>query len=346
MSTPASQPHGGLLLERRDRVYADDLLICAIAELDLFTLLAATPLTLDQLCEQEGLERRPARVLVTLCRALGLLERSETGTLSVAPAAACCLVAGAPGDLRAYYASLRRRPAVGELLEVLRTGRAAAWASNTQGVGWESTLDDPQQAGELTAAMDARGRLLGPALAQTLDLEPFAHVLDIAGGSGIYASALLDRWPHLRATLLERSPVDRAARALSKQRGDDGRLTVLTGDMLTGPLPPGADVHLFSHVLHDWDEIVVRRLLAASFEALPPGGLLIDLDAHLDPDEGGPLEVAEYSVLLCHSTQGRCYSVTELADWLGEAGFQDVRVLPVLAGRTAVLATKRTVEIG
>lgn len=31
------------------------------------------------------------------------------------------------------------------------------------------------------------------------------------------------------------------------------RIDVITGDMFAEPLPAGFDVHLYSHVLHDWD---------------------------------------------------------------------------------------------
>jgi hypothetical protein len=55
-----------------------------------------------------------------------------------------------------------------------------------------------------------------------------------------------------------------------------------SGIYLRAPLPGGYDVHLYSHVLHDWDEARVVRLLVASFAALPPSGWLLDHDARLD----------------------------------------------------------------
>ena len=62
--------------------------------------------------------------------------------------------------------------------------------------------------------------------------------------------------------------------------------------MLDGPLPGGHDVHLFSNVLHDWDETVVRRLLQASARALPAGGLVVVHEAFLNADKTGPLHIA------------------------------------------------------
>jgi hypothetical protein len=99
-------------------------------------------------------------------------------------------------------------------------------------------------------------------------------------------------------------------------------------------------VHLFSNVLHDWDVPVVQQLLRASAEALMPGGLLIIHDAFLNAAKTGPLPMAGYSVLLMHVTQGRCYSVSEMAAWLVEAGFDTPSEVSSAAGRSALLARR------
>ena len=73
-------------------------------------------------------------------------------------------------------------------------------------------------AAQFTAAMDCRGTLLGPAMAKKLDLSQSTALLDVAGGSGIYACAVVTRHPHLRAAVFEKPPVDRIAReAIAKQ---------------------------------------------------------------------------------------------------------------------------------
>jgi len=93
-------------------------------------------------------------------------------------------------------------------------------------------------------------------------------------------------------------------------------------------------------VLHDWDVPVVRQLLGSSFKALAPGGLLAIHDAHLNANKSGPLHVAEYSALLMHSTEGRCYSVAEMEAELVRIGFVDVQFQPTAASRSVVTARK------
>jgi len=330
-----------MLYRLRDGVYAPDLLIVAIAELDLFTRLRERgPIEFQGLCEQLELDARATDVMVTYFVALGLLERASDGRIMVSGMAADHLVAWSRYDLRSYFGSLRERPACVELLNVLRTGERAAWASAAAAQAWEARLDDLEFARRMTAAMDARGAFLGPALADVLsDVSP-RRALDIGGSSGIYACALVDRHPQLQATVLERPPVDQAARMLLVDRGYSGRVDVVAADMFSDPFPTGYDLHLFSHVLHDWGEEQVRQLFAASFAALSPGGWLIDHDTHINAEKTGPLPVAEYSVLLMHSTPGKCWSVGELEAFLEQTGFTDVTYRPAAADRTAVLARK------
>jgi SAM-dependent methyltransferase len=338
-------PDPTVLYRVRDGVYAADLLIAAVAELDLFTWLAAHgPVPATELRTGLGLAERPADVLLTYCAALGLVDRDVDADDRVAltELGRVHLVAGSPFDLRAYYGSLSERPAVGELTQVLRTGSPAAWASAGAGgdQDWSGRLDDPAFAERITAAMDARGAFLAPALAAAIRDLPVTALLDVAGSSGVYSAAVLADRGHGRAAVFERPPVDAAARTLLRSRGLADRIEVITGDMFADPFPTGFDAHLYSHVLHDWDAPRVERLMASSFAALAPGGWLIEHDTHVDADKRGPLAVVEYSVLLMHSTPGKCWSVRELAEMAARAGFVDVAHRATAGDRGVLLARK------
>jgi O-methyltransferase domain len=103
---------------------------------------------------------------------------------------------------------------------------------------------------------------------------------------------------------------------------------------------PSYDVHLHSQVLHDWDADRVGHLLAALFAALPAGGWLLDHDTHINADKRGPLPVAEYSVLLMHSTPGKCWSTAALAEIASRVGFADVTDRPTAGDRSVLFARK------
>ena len=336
-AAPATDPTP--IYRQRDGLYAADLVTAGLVWLDVFTWLDRHPSTLDGLAAGLGLQPRPADVMITLFAAMDLVRR-DGDVIRLTPLAREHLVAESPYSLAAYYASFKDRPVCRDLVEVLRTGRPAGWASTGQASDWATAMLEPAFADQFTAAMDARGLYLGPAAAAAVDLAGREALLDVAGGSGIYACAFAARHPHLRATVFERPPVDAVAARAIARRGFESRVRVAAGDMLRQPLPGGHDVHLISNVLHDWDLPAVDTILAASFAALPPGGLLVVHDAHLNADKTGPLPVAAYSVMLMHGTEGRCYSVTEMFDRTAAAGFGDQAFVETAGDRSLVLARK------
>ena len=335
-TTPASDPT--LLYRYRDAMYAPDMLIVGL-HLDLFTRLASQPSTMDEICAGLDITIRATDVMLTLFSAMGLLERSGDRYQLTATGREH-LVKGSPWYLAPYYPRLEDRPIARDLLTVLRTGRPANWGTHQANQDWHKAMEREDFAASFTAAMDCRGIYLSQAVARAVDLREHQHLLDIAGGSGIYACALAAHYPALRATVLEKPPVDRIAAAAIANRGASDRVSVIARDMLADPLPDFADVHLFSNVLHDWDVPVVTDLLEKSCAALPPGGLVVVHDAFLDAAKTGPLHVAEYSVLLMHASEGRCYSKAEMEGYLRDAGFKDPHYTEGAAARGVMTARK------
>ena len=336
LSDPIADPLS--LYRLRDGLMAVDLLAAAISHLDFFTWLSDHPATLGAICVQFGIHTRPADVLLTLTTSLGLTTQAG-GVFHVTLRAREHLVADSVYSLKPYYDTLRSRPQTQECLEVLRTGKPANWGSSHT-AAWAQAMETDEFADQFTAAMDCRGVLLAPALAKRLDLSEHHAVLDVAGGSGIYACAIVARHPHIKAAVFEKPPVDRiAARSIAK-RGFTGRVDVLAGDMFATEWPKGFDVLLLSNMLHDWDEEVVKVLLRKASDALPANGLLIVHDAFLNAAKTGPLPVAQYSALLMHSTEGRCYSLGEMGAWFEQVGLEWVEHQPTAVDRSYVLARK------
>ena len=325
----------------RDTLYAADLIAAALVHFDVFSALGDAPATLEQFCARHRFARRPADVLLTLCVANEFVMCNGDGSFALTGTGRDFLTKGSPWGLGPYYASLKDRPVTLDYVRVLTTGRPANWGGDRGARDWHRAMEDEAFAQMFTATMDCRGRLLGPALARRLDLGRNRRALDVAGGSGIYAAALVAAHPGLEATVLEQPPVDRIAESCLAALGLGGRVRVAAGDLFQEAWPEDCDVHLISNVLHDWEEPEIASILSRSFEAMPPGGLLVIHDAFLNPEKTGPLAVAEYSALLMHSTQGRCYSIREYSDLLAAAGFEVGRYEDTLVHRGFLTAHKR-----
>ncbi len=333
---PATDPLE--IYRARDGIYGVDLLAAGVAHLDFFTWLAENPSTLGAVCAHFAIHPRPADVMLTLFAAMGLVTESG-GCYHATLRAREHLVRSSQWYLAPYYAALKDRPQTLDMLKVLRTGKPANWGSY-DAEAWAQAMERPEFATQFTAAMDCRGVYLGQALAKKVNLSGARRLLDIAGGSGIYACSMVAHHAELSAAVFEKPPVDRIAREAVERQGCSGRVEVIAGDMFAGELPGGFDVHLISNVLHDWDEPVVLELLAKSHRALAPGGLLVVHDCHLNVKKTGPLPVAQYSALLMHSTEGRCYSLGEMRRYLDGIGFEWVESQPTAADRSYMAARK------
>lgn len=338
MSEHLPRTNASELLRYRDAIYASDLLICAVAYFDFFTLLKDSPRSLDEICAALQIASRPADVMLTLFLARRLVKKHDPG-YSLTAVARDYLVSDTPWSLVPYYASQKNRPQCREFCEVLKTGRPAGWSSMEDGHDWLEAMKDPQFADAFTAAMDSRGAFLARELATKLDCRMYRSLLDIAGGSGIYACALAEVYDNMPATVLEITPVDRATRRSVALKQMSSRVDVIAGDMFK-EIPEGYDVHLFANVFHDWDYDSVQRLAKMSYRTISDDGMIAVFDAHLNEAKDGPLAVAEYSCLLMHSTVGRCYSTAEIKEALSSAGFTDIQVKNVAAARSVITAKK------
>jgi len=339
---PQSDPTS--ILRYRDGIYAVDLLTAAITEFRLFDYLKDRPGTLSDLCTHFGWAVRPADVLLTLCLCNDYVVQDDAGVFSVSETAREHLCVDSPWNLSSYFASLRDRPVVGDFVRVLKSGRPAHWSGLDEADDdWHGAMLKEEFAKTFTAAMDCRGVFLGKKLADTVvDVISSARkLLDVGAGSGVYACALAANAPAMEAVVLEQVPVDAIAREHIRKRGLEGRVAVTVGDMFCDLWPLDCDVHLFSNVMHDWDCPEIVSLLRRSADSLLAGGRVLIHETFLDADKRGPLPVAEYSCILAHSTQGRCYSVAEMAAFLDEAGFHFIEHRNTGGDRSVIIAGRR-----
>jgi hypothetical protein len=319
----------------RDAVYGCELVATAVASFDFFSWLGKSPAEPATIQASWNLTERTTDVMLTLFSAMGLVEKRQE-LFYVTENAPAILE-----SLSAWFldeASFAERPVHGVIQEVLRTGKPAGWTRGEE--PWKQMMKSETFARRFLETMDSRGSYLAPAVAASLDLARHHRLLDIAGGSGIYACDIVQRHPHLRATVVEKSPVDSVTREYIVERGCSESVDVAAGDIFSGALPEGYDVHLWSNALHDWDSATVKQLLAKSFEALPVGGMVVIHDSHTNRKKTGPLPVANYSVFLMTSTEGKCYSIAEMEAFLAGVRFRDAACHDTVLSHSVITAVR------
>ncbi len=323
--------------------YGTELLTAAVAHFDLFGRLAAQPRTLEDLQTDLNLAERPAIVLTTALRAMGLLTKNSAEQLELTTIAAEHLVPGKEFDVGNYLSLAASSPGVIEMVERLRTNRPAGLGGDEAGAafiyrdGMKSAMEQTQLAEHFTLALSGRAKNVAPVLAKQVPLHDATTLLDVGGGTGIYSIAFLKANPQLKAIVFDRPEVLKTAERFANDYGVTDRVKLHAGDMFADPLP-GADVILLSNILHDWDVAECRTLIQRCVKSLNPGGRLIIHDVLLNDELDGPLPIALYSAALFSFTEGRAYSAMEYNTWLTEAGLQPQPPVSTLIHCYAIVA--------
>ena len=290
--------------------------ICAAVELGVFEALPATAASIAETC---GLEPTRARRLLRALAELRLAT-DEDGTWSATERGAC-LTAGHPWTLADAAVEYGRPfPVMWEALP-----RALRLDS-----GWRSPDIFAEVAAD-PARVTPHHRMLTSyalhdyaAVPAALGLRGDERVIDAGGGLGALAGLLVEAYPGLRVTVLDRPEVvERAARG----RKADG-VTFRAVDLF-GSWGVEGDVVTLARVLHDWDDAPALHLLRHARRALPSGGRLFVVEMML-PQGGSAGGLCDLHLLV--ATGGRERTISEYAALLDRAGFafDGVRRLPAL----------------
>ncbi len=322
--------------------YGAELLVAAAAHLKVFEKLSRGPMFHDDLRREIGLSLRPASVLFTALRAMGLIVEAW-GNLELSALAKDHLVAGQPFDVSDYLGLAAQSPGVLEMLERLKTNKPAGAAKEGTAFifreGIDSAMEQEASARRLTLSLAGRAKNVAPHLAANVPLDGIKCLLDVGGGTGIYSIALLQKNPQLTAIVLDGPEVLKVTAEMAAAYGVADRLTCMAGDMFKVVLP-SCDAILLSNVLHDWDVPRCRELIRRCAAALPSGGKLLIHDVFLADTLDGPLAIALYSATLFTLTEGRAYSAAEYRAWLTESGLTSAKVIPTLIHCGVLVGTK------
>lgn len=294
--------------------------LAAAHELGLFAHLSREgSITAGELAEAFGIDRRPAEMLLTGCASLGLLDVAA-GRYRNTPASEAYLVPGKQHYFGGWIemADKRLYAGWGKLTEALRTNRPTTWNPDQQASLFDG--EDPKMLALFWEAMHSLSTMTARALGQAFDFSPYRCLLDIGGGSGAFDIELCRDYPGLHACVFDLPHVAEIAAAKIAEAGLSDRIGTIGGSFF-GEFPVGHDVHLFSMIMHDWDEAKNRALLRKSHDALPAGGAVVISELLVNDDKSGPAPAALMSLNMLIETEGRNYTAAEYAAWLREVGF-------------------------
>ncbi|SBT46854.1 methyltransferase [Micromonospora narathiwatensis] len=316
-------------------------------ELDLFEHLEhAGGMTVRRLSEALGIEEQPARVMLLGLCALRLVDKRGAAYVN-ADMTRRKLLRSSPrflGPLVDVQAKVINQ-ALPDLAEAVRRDTNVG-LRHLPGPGstlYERLTAHPELQHVFYANMgDASRKALAPLL-DSYDFSGIRHAVDVGGGDGTNAVHLARRYPHLTVTVFDQESVTR----LAADRIDDPdlrrRVRFHAGDIMTEPLPEGADAVLVFHIFEIWSLERNTELLRRCRAALPDGGVCLIYN-FVSNDEGtGSMSaglVSPYFLTLA-SGEGMAYSAGDMERAALDAGFSHVERYEGLGFSHALVVGRR-----
>jgi ubiquinone/menaquinone biosynthesis C-methylase UbiE len=288
--------------------------------LGVFDTLEEGPASPQELAGTLQLDPLGAETLLTTLVTLGYVEQ-EDGRVGNAPVASRLLVRSSPESIATFVGAQGdlHWDVLSMLPEAVRGGEAYAMH--------EQRRDDPER---WEAYIRGLFEISRPEQNDNAALVPVSdprRLVDVAGGHGAFAMAMCRRHPGLQATVLDLVPSVRVGEQIVAEQGFAGRISFREGDVFELGLGEQLDVVSVFNLVHHLPEERDRELCRMAREALRPGGALVVGDS-ARPEPGEPVsEHGAISSLLFYAwSHGRNFTASEIAAWLGEAGFHDVAI--------------------
>jgi demethylspheroidene O-methyltransferase len=314
-------------------VYAQ--VLSAFVRLGLVDLLAAAPLTPEEVARASGLATDRADRLLRAAAALRLAEQRGGGRYGLGALGAALVGNDGVRAMIEHHALLYEDLA--DPLALLRGNEPTRLSSY-----WAYGASDPAEADAYSRLMARSQAFVAGEVLDSLPLADCRSLVDVGGGVGAFVEAAARRHPRLALTLFDLPAVADLARDRLSASGLAHRVEVVGGSFLSDPIPAGRDVVTLVRVLHDHDDGPAVALLSAIRRSLSPGGRLVIAEPMAGTPGAEASGDAYFGFYLLAMRQGRPRRFAEIAAMARSAGFDTVREIATstpLIVRIAVATT-------
>lgn len=325
-------------LQKMAQAYWESAALMAAVELEIFTAIAHGHDTVPAVAKAVGISARNAERLLTALVAMTLLTREEAdgvGHFANAPDVQRFLVKDSDRYAGPWILFTKPRwTAFGELSERLRNPE-----ENRLGAYVDFTVEDARR---YHAATYSIGMGAARLFSRSVDLTGRKRLLDLGGGSGAYSIVATEKYPGLKAIVLDLPPVTVVANEYIAANNAADRVTTLPGDFTRTEFPQGVDVVVMASNLPQYEPDLIRLVVGKAFAALVPGGEMHLVGETLHDDRRGPLSAALWGLneAIQHST-GLAHTESEVKGYLQGAGFVDVDVHSFVPGVLSRIAGRK-----
>jgi SAM-dependent methyltransferase len=227
-----------------------------------------------------------------------------------------------------------------DLPEALRTGRPQNEIKHGQKGMFEELYSDLPRLEQFMGAMTGLSRINFEAFADKFDFSKFKTLCDVGGATGLLSMEIAKRHSHLKCVSFDLPPVEPIAKKHIAAAGLSGRVTTASGDFFNDPLPR-ADIITMGMILHDWNLEKKMHLIRSAYDALPPGGALVAIEALIDDTRRENIQGLLMSLnMLIEFGDAFDYTGADFKKWCSEVGFKRFEVIHLAGPSSAAVAYK------
>ena len=334
----------GSILETAFGFWSSKVLLTAV-EFGVFTQLGDRRLTGAELGAKLGLHERGIRDFFDALVAMQFLNREGDGAEAKyfnTPAGALYLDRASPRYLGGWLVMLNDRlfKFWHDLPEALRTGLPQNETKHGEKGMFEELYAELPRLEQFMGAMTGLSRINFEAFASRFDFSNFKTLCDLGGATGLLSIEVAKRHPHLQCTSFDLPQVEPIAQKHIAAAGFSDRIRTVSGDFFTEPIPR-ADIVTMGMILHDWNLEKKMQLIRAAYDALPPGGALVAIEALIDDARRENLFGLLMSLnMLIEFGDAFDYSGADFRGWCSSVGFQRFEVMHLAGASSAAIAYK------
>lgn len=324
--------------------FASKTLLSAV-ELGLFTELARKPQTAPEIAKTLGLHPRAVPDFPDALVALGFLHRTGDGpggVYSNTPETAAFLDRDSPdyigGILEMANARLFRFWA--DLAEALKTGLPQNETKTSGEPMFAKLYEVPERLEQFMNAMSGISAGNFRAFARDFDFSRYRTLCDVGGATGQLSCMVAAANAHMHCTSFDLPKIVPIAARKIEQAGLSDRVKAVGGDFCVDPLPK-ADVITMGMILCDWNLDKKKMLIRKAYEALPPGGAFVVIEALIDDARRTNAFGLLMSLnMLIEFGDAFEYSGSDFFGWCRKAGFREFKIMPLTGPSSAAVAYK------
>jgi len=298
----------------------------AAVELDLFSKVSEGASTFSKIAAAIGISELNAQRLVVACAGIGILEKDQAGYKN-APDSERFLVKGKPTYVGPWLLFATQDF---ENWKNLKDYMLSDEPPRVLGM-YESLTDE--MAREYHEATYSVGLGAGFLFSKDVDMSDRNLILDLGGGSGAYCISAIQRYPHLKAIVMDFKPVLKMTKKFVAQWKLEDKISTLAGDFTADPFPEGSDVIIQASNLPQYNQETLEKVMKKGFDALIPGGEYHVIGETVTNEKDGTLGPALWGL---HETLfgslGRAHSEKEVISYLENAGYINVEVNEFIPG--------------